>query len=503
MCDPAPYIGAMQSWLNLSFDPQPENSEANGADLPALDPVIADALARQLTAVLAMASRARPSGRSATVAWIEEHLGVSLDEATIVTAEWPTWRHASVQRAVEAFLRENAEWIGLAVPHPEHQGLADLLQQEAASGRRTLARPQLVEVATGPDTMTDALKLGLCRAHSEDGTPIVVCLRLSQEQGNPQAQVDLVLNDPGVGSAVLQRLRELADEHDVLRGQVVRFGASEHYGNHLVSFLPRPAVALEDVVLPDGVLESVTRHLSGIGRRAARLTELGVHLKRGVLLYGPPGTGKTHTARYLVGQALSATVIVLTGQGLSMIEPAAALARRLAPSIVVVEDVDLIAQDRDYSPTGNPLLFSLLDAMDGVAADADVTFLLTTNRTAELETALVQRPGRVDLAVEIPRPDAACRERLFGLYARGARLTADLTEAVARTEGVTASAIKELMRRAVLSAVEQGGSTVDGALLGECLTAFFADEARLTRALVGGATTGPAGPVASAALSGE
>ena len=89
----------------------------------------------------------------------------------------------------------------------------------------------------------------------------------------------------------------------------------------------------------------MTRHLSGIGRRAARLTELGVHLKRGVLLYGPPGTGKTHTARYLVGQALSATVIVLTGQGLSMIEPAAALARRLAPSIVVVEDVDLIAQD--------------------------------------------------------------------------------------------------------------------------------------------------------------
>ena len=169
----------------------------------------------------------------------------------------------------------------------------------------------------------------------------------------------------------------------------------------------------------------------------------------------------------------------------------------------MVEDVDLIAQDRDYSPTGNPLLFSLLDAMDGVAADADVTFLLTTNRTAELETALVQRPGRVDLAVEIPRPDAAGRERLFGLYARGARLTADLTEAVARTEGVTASAIKELMRRAVLSAVEQGGSTVDGALLGECLTAFFADEARLTRALVGGATTGPAGPVASAALSGE
>ena len=72
--------------------------------------------------------------------------------------------------------------------------------------------------------------------------------------------------------------------------------------------------------------------------------------------------------------------------------------------MVVLEDVDLVATDRDYVPDGNPLLFSLLDAMDGVGADADVTFVLTTNRADILETALVDRPGRVDLAIEIPAP---------------------------------------------------------------------------------------------------
>ena len=75
-------------------------------------------------------------------------------------------------------------------------------------------------------------------------------------------------------------------------------------------------------------------------------------------------------------------------------------------------------------------LFSLLEAMDGVGADADVTFVLTTNRADILETALADRPGRVDLAIEIPRPDAACRERLFRVYVRDLAMDADLDPVV-------------------------------------------------------------------------
>jgi hypothetical protein len=124
--------------------------------------------------------------------------------------------------------------------------------------------------------------------------------------------------------------------------------------------------------------------------------------------------------------------------------------------MVVLEDVDLVATDRDYAPDGNPLLFSLLEAMDGVGADADVTFVLTTNRADILETALADRPGRVDLAVEIPRPDARCRERLLGVYARDLTVDADLEQVVAGTEGVTASFIKEMIRRAVLASLQAG-----------------------------------------------
>src|SRR5260370_11065246 len=105
--------------------------------------------------------------------------------------------------------------------------------------------------------------------------------------------------------------------------------------------------------------------------------------------------------------------------------------------MVVLEDVDLVATDRDYTPDGNPLLFSLLDAMDGVGADADVTFVLTTNRADILETALADRPGRVDLAGEIPRLHARCRERLLPVYARDLAMDAGLRQAVAGPEGGT------------------------------------------------------------------
>jgi len=94
--------------------------------------------------------------------------------------------------------------------------------------------------------------------------------------------------------------------------------------------------------------------------------------------------------------------------------------------------------------------------MDGAAADADLLFLLTTNRADLLEPALAARPGRVDVAVEIDLPDAPARERLLSLYGRGVPLALtreDIASAVERTDGTTASFLKELIRRSMLEAL--------------------------------------------------
>src|SRR3546814_14086270 len=84
-----------------------------------------------------------------------------------------------------------------------------------------------------------------------------------------------------------------------------------------------------------------------------------------------------------------------------------AMSRSLQPSMVVLEDVDLVAMECTMPGHGtNPLLFQLLNEMDGLAEDADIVFVLTTNRVDLLEPALAARPGRIDQAAENKLPDA-------------------------------------------------------------------------------------------------
>ena len=123
-------------------------------------------------------------------------------------------------------------------------------------------------------------------------------------------------------------------------------------------------------------------------------------------------------------------------------------------------------------------------AFDGIDSDADVAFLLTTNRVEQLERALTQRPGRVDLAAEIPLPDEQGRRALVRLYA-GPLFSDGAVDAVARgSEGTTASFAKELVRRAVLLAAAAGSDPGDEHLAA-ALDALQSDSEALTRSLLG------------------
>ena len=140
----------------------------------------------------------------------------------------------------------------------------------------------------------------------------------------------------------------------------------------------------------------------------------------------------------------------------------------------------------------NPLLFELLNEMDGLAEDADVVFVLTTNRPDLLEPALAARPGRIDQATEIPLPDAGSRGRLISLYGKGLDLRLDDADSiVARTEGVSASFIKEALRRATLFAAEEAGAlTVTDRHVNEALDELLVAGGALTVRLLGGEPRG-------------
>ncbi len=135
------------------------------------------------------------------------------------------------------------------------------------------------------------------------------------------------------------------------------------------------------------------------------------------------------------------------------------LARLLQPSIVVIEDVDLIAGDRAQLDTCEEVLLNkLLNEMHVLNEEADILFILTTNRPEALERALASRPGRVDQAIEFPLPGKAGRENLVRLYSRGVNVSDEVVHATVRkTEKVSAAFIKELMRRSVQFHLERNG----------------------------------------------
>lgn len=215
------------------------------------------------------------------------------------------------------------------------------------------------------------------------------------------------------------------------------------------------------MILPESTLPLLERNVVRFVKQREQLSHFQQAMKKGLLFYGPPGTGKTHTIHYLARALEGHTTLLISAEQVGMLSEYMTLARLLQPSIVVMEDVDLIARDRANmnSPCEEVMLNKLLNEMDGLKEDADILFILTTNRPETLEAALASRPGRIDQAIEFPLPDEEGRSKLVKLYSKGISLPDEfISEIVRRTENVSASFIKELMRRTVQFHIEGGSS---------------------------------------------
>jgi cell division protease FtsH len=298
-------------------------------------------------------------------------------------------------------------------------------------------------------------------------------------------RLEIAAGDRDLSETLLNDLRSTMQEHNVYRQQMLSFSVCDD-GSLQINFLRRETVTRTDIVLPKGILEAVEQHVIGIATHRKKLRSMGQHLKRGVLLHGAPGAGKTLTVRYLASHMQESTVIVLTGAALRAISPSCVMARALAPALVVIEDVDLIAHERhQVGMETNPLLFSLLNEMDGIDGDSDVAFLLTTNRPEVLEPALAERPGRIDLAVEVPLPNAQSRRLLLRRYGKPLGLLfSDPKDIVDRTDGVSASFIRELLRKATMNALTANQKVSECHVSG-ALDELLESKAGLTRSLLG------------------
>jgi hypothetical protein len=385
---------------------------------------------------------------------IESHLGVDIADADCVTHEIKLFEQVDIQRVVDRWSAAS-ETAAHAFGFTSEDGAADHgLAKHLVTGSLVQAPMERVQLECAPQRQLDCLSRGiiLLRLGSH---PIVLVFR-PPPYSCELPVLEVIAPTRKIARETLSSLLEEAHRGSVYKGHTLTLARKNGQEGYAIRFQPLRRALREQLVLPDELIQVVERNVLGMLRHADTLRATGRSVRRGLLFHGPPGTGKTMMVRYLAEACTDHTVLVLSAAQQYLIQEACEAARSLAPTILILEDVDLIAQERERNPCSS-WLHELLNQMDGVDEREQLTFLLTTNRPEVMEPALAARPGRVDQAVYFPLPDADCRRRLFEVYGRGLDLSpVDVPQWVSQTDGVSPAFIEELLRKAALAAAERG-----------------------------------------------
>ena len=445
---------------------------------------------------------------------LAKHFDTAPGKLPVLEQDFALYERPNLHLAVEELLAEPeraGRLIGVVVDEEYHGVTLAKMSRPSTCKHFEQGPVEYVDVPLADERTLACVKRGLY-LFRDDAAPVALMISQPPHSYVAKIRAAVMAEDRERAERVLRRITRETRLGRAHRGRVLSVEQSCS-GELTVQFHRLPQVGRDEIILPAELMRRIERHTTTFTRNAERLRAAGRHLKRGVLLYGPPGTGKTLSAMYLASQMPGRTVMILTGGGMGSIEVACRLARLMEPATIILEDVDLIGTERGHQTVGaNALLFELLNQMDGLAEDADVLFVLTTNRPEMLEPALAARPGRIDQAIEVPLPDAECRGRLLALYGRGLSMKlSDPDSLVRRTEGGSAAFIRELLRKAAVFAAEDSHVAADGNGDGagelvvndrhvdEALTELLSSGGALTRSLLGGipATANATKPVSA------
>lgn len=202
----------------------------------------------------------------------------------------------------------------------------------------------------------------------------------------------------------------------------------------------------------------------------SKYTGVGARIPKGILLVGPPGTGKTLLAKAVAGEAgvpffsLSGSdfVEMFVGVGASRVRDMFAEAKKEAPCIVFIDEIDAVARKRGSGLGGGhdereQTLNQMLVEMDGFGVNEGIIVMAATNRVDILDPAIL-RPGRFDRQVTVGRPDVRGREEILGVHARGKTLgeDVDLKKVAQTTIGFTGADLENLLNEAAIACAREG-----------------------------------------------
>jgi AAA+ superfamily predicted ATPase len=302
--------------------------------------------------------------------------------------------------------------------------------------------------------------VGVIRVRTLDYTNEVYIEIAAIDSADAETAMKKILDDASAKSIYKNKVIEVSFQPEVRD----EYGGVEIRERVDPQFLSQPPVTEADIIVDDETAEVLNRTVVDFHLRREQLRSLGLPSRRGVLFYGPPGTGKTYTSRYLANKLETATTIVASGNALLQIRSLSNLARMLQPTLVVLEDVDLVYSTRETN-FNNTALGEMMNELDGFKPDDEIIFVLTTNSIERVEGAIKERPGRISQCIYFGAPQPELRKRyLVSLLKNYDSGDLDLNTVVDKTDGVTQAFLKELVFRTIQFASEKGSTTDPGSL---------------------------------------
>jgi hypothetical protein len=253
-------------------------------------------------------------------------------------------------------------------------------------------------------------------------------------------------------ASLLEDWWRTAREQNLYKGKKITAGCR---------FLNLKNVAWEDVILPVGTKSLLQGMVNRTIMNREVLLANKLSLKRGILMEGSPGNGKTTAVRVIIKE-LPAEMTAILAQPSHMryssdVRAICQMARDLAPCVLVIEDIDWIAEDREHSGDAGKLI-ELMNQLDGIEEFSNVITIGTTNSVDTIEKAIKNRPGRFDRVVKIDNPDPDCRRQMLKLFTKYYTMSddVDFDRIVEFTNKLSGAHMSDLCRTAVEKAIDDG-----------------------------------------------
>lgn len=231
-------------------------------------------------------------------------------------------------------------------------------------------------------------------------------------------------------------------------------------------------IGFKDVAGIDEAVEEVKEIVEFL-KYPERFRKVGARIPKGVLIVGPPGTGKTLLARAIAGEAgvpfffTSGAEFeeMLVGAGASRVRDLFAKAKRAAPAIIFIDEIDAVGRKRGtvlHTGTAEQTLNQILVEMDGFDRYTNVIVIAATNRPDVLDPALL-RPGRFDRIIVLDLPDIAARKAILSVHARGRPFAddVDFDQVARRTVGFSGADLENVLNEAAILAVRKGREKIE------------------------------------------